>query len=239
VKRWMAVLVAVPAVLIASVTAYFVRDAHRQAQAVEELCRREGGLHVYKTTYVHGYLDAMSSGDFPERYVQELVAGRFEYVDFVHKHPGARFAALKTPGYYRTSIQNIDDPRCVYRFGESLPHSPSAAQQGVPPGRCLALERLVDAPEHYEYSHGFKEFTAANGVVAGANEQLITHWPTGEVYAREINVIASTRLHEMLEMSGGGVNPDYACYTANPPGTTVDEFIALVLRDKKRLGKEN
>jgi hypothetical protein len=196
-------------VFAAAAACLFVVGCDRAAgkAAVDKMCQKDGGLHVYHRVRADGYLDETCVNGC----VPELLEGRFAFID---SHADAYGGTYNfTPySYYRASIADSGDARCgaYWRAVNRKSVGPYTIQK-MPAGKCIAFQRLSERPAGYAYSTQFRRAKADDGFELGVYEQTIKDARTGALLAVNRDYLFTSKWTRRLDMSGGGGKLDASC----------------------------
>jgi hypothetical protein len=127
--------------VLTPIVGYFGYDSLMGHWLVHRLCAKDGGLRIYETTFVDGYLDESESNPYScLGCFWKLAKHQFKYVD-VHVRG-------RTPEYFRFSLASKGDPRCepsrdtFMRYGWSK----LEGSTGIASDHCVAVEALPGRP---------------------------------------------------------------------------------------------
>lgn len=221
-------------VLVVLVAGYLLWERHHGIQLAQRMCEKDGGLKIYRTVHVRGYLSE-GGDDECSRCMYQLGRHEFEYVDaFVGKDFIG--SLLLPPGYYRYSRSRVGDVRC-----DAWKRRPDIrfilTNAGFAEDECIAITPLSEAPGGYALRHTttlpprLQRLTTFVGFRprVGVYEWSIEATETGEVLARFRNYSFISKLAAVLDDSGGGGNPDASCVGAVEYGRTVSGLAKRVL----------
>jgi hypothetical protein len=205
-------------------------DGRDGIKAVQELCAKEGGLRIFDTVYVDGYLAEEKGTDCIA--CKEFIGKRkFGYVDF--EVPQDRVAGfLVEPGYYRFTLGQVGDRRCA-AYEKDRQFQIAKTEWGYQAADCLAIEKLPGKPTGYE-------MTVSRGPVQISEKLRL--WLT-EFQVREIEsqrVLGQFRNYAYARPSskffaelggGGGANADAECANAGEYITGIAALRERTLHD--------
>ena len=224
----------VAGLLVLLLVGYLVWERHHGIQLAQRMCEKDGGLKIYRTVHVRGYLSE-GGEDECSRCMYQLGRHEFEYVDaFVGKdYIGS---LLLPPGYYRYSRSRVGDVRC-----DAWKRQPDTRfwlkNAGFADDECIAITPLSEAPGGYALRHTRTwpprhervRMSVGFWPRVGLDEWSIEATDTGEILAEFRNYSFTSKLAAVLDASGGGGNPDASCGGLNEYGPIVTGLAKRVL----------
>lgn len=205
--KYVGIAIAIGIISLVGLTSW---DRARGKAAVEEMCRKDGGLRINKTTDVRGFLNRECISCF-----EYLEDGKFEYVDRFEGNwnPSSLYGS---GGYFRWSRARQGDPRCTaYAERAAKGALPNLRyRDGLKPDECLAIEKLPGRPKGVVfYQESFRQVRASNGVLLGVQAYVLKDELSGEILATQREYIFTSDLTIALDMSGGGGRRDSDCHS--------------------------
>lgn len=201
-------------------------DKAKGVAAVEDLCAKDGGEHIYATAYAHGYLTD-SRSYFCSSCIELLGNRKFEYIDARITGPGERDGK-----YFRYSLGAKGDADCEeWRDPQA---ERLLMQLGIREGQCIVVTALPDMPKGYVYVRKGMRISVDAAIKVVLDEWRLSEIDSGTVVARIRDYQFTSKMSSMLDMSGHGGNPDATCMSADEKARSVTTLPERVLRDPMR-----
>ena len=153
---------------------YFSYDMYRGKEAVSQMCEFDGGLTINERVDAAEFVDDTNTAGDAIGPLGTLLKYDFQYVAFSKSSTGPHlFHELYESGYYRASLLDVGDPRCIFQSGQKVGYLADAMRYGLATNRCLAVERTPARPLGYVYSAKSHRIKALNGYAIGVNEYVV------------------------------------------------------------------
>jgi hypothetical protein len=208
-------------------------DKTKGIETVEALCARDGGERIFDTVYVDGYFYESSSSDDCLDCRYALGTHGFEYVDLPVRGD-ARFGRRLglAPGYYRYSLSKRGDSRCEV-WNRLARAQELIKEAGVSEAECIAVSPLPSKPEGYSYRQTLRALMVDELPIL-VNEWSVQDTSSGTVLATIRDYQFTSKLTQMLDMSGHGGNADATCLDIGSYARSVTTLPTRVLRDPSK-----
>lgn len=228
--------VKVAIVVLAPIVSYFGYDSVMGHMLVHQLCAKDGGLKVYETTFVEGYLDE-SVGDelYCSACFERLGERQFEYIDVhVPGDPAVTHPLAIRPGYYRYSLAARGDPGCErWKSNVNLQRwAQMRRRAGIPDDQCVAVEALPGRPEGAVLTHTVRGHSNRGIPSITVDEWSIASTTTGRLTAELREYLFHSRWDSVL--SFGPTNPAARCFAPDAKVNAMRSLVPATLRDHSR-----
>jgi hypothetical protein len=225
-------VLAIAALGVATLVGYFGYDSYAGKKLVRELCAKDGGLKIYETTYVPGFLDETVRTRDCTSCFERLAKRQFEYVDI---HLPAR-----TPQYYRYSLAPAGDARCDY-WSKNVDLKRWAQYQrnvGISEAQCVAVEPLAQMPNEYVYARVTGEVPNARAHVLEMEYYSIRHSASGLVIAEYRNYWFYEKVGYLYAIDAGKPGAAATCASSKRRVDDISSLLDRALRDLAKATKQ-
>lgn len=133
-------------------------------------CSDQGGAHIYRTAAATGYLNESPRVACLGCW-EDLIEGRYEYLEFHIRKSGRLTDLLYEPGYFRVYIEERPSPLCEAVDKKTEKYSEYYEEFFT--GRCIAVEKIERPQSRFSYE---RDYETSN--VFGFLGNSITHVST-------------------------------------------------------------
>jgi hypothetical protein len=180
-------------------------DKAKGVETAKRLCAKDGGEHIFDTTFVAGYIVA-ERGYFCRVCIDDLVNGRFEEsFNEITTRPADSEASV---AYYRYTLGRRGDPHCETWQRPPVPDW-QLADVGITGDTCVIVETLEARPKAPAFKMEWIPFLD-DGILIKLWQWTLTD-RDGRILAHVKDYQFTHWLTAMLDASGGGGNPDAKC----------------------------
>lgn len=220
-------------IAVVAIAAVYVLHKVPGQRAVADLCRRDGGVKIYATTFVSGFYDLMYS-NICASCVDWLLPREYEWVGF--QGDPSQYGVEGAPGFYRMTIRPSGSDGCSSRATAKATQNFSFKEHGLslPDDMCIALIPTGAAPDGMVLERRRSEIDYHWFNPVTVYEVRIRDMRTGGTLGQYRNYSYTSPIARALDESNHIGKPDAEC--AAPAGGffNIELFVRQILRDETK-----
>jgi hypothetical protein len=229
-------VLAVTALGVATLVGYFGYDSYAGKKLVRELCAKDGGVKIYESTFVSGFLDETVADElYCSSCFERLAKHQFEYVDVrVKGDPATAHPLAIQPGYYRFSLAQAGDARCeLWSKNVDMKRWATLERQvGVSDAQCVAVEALDGMMDEPMLQHKVNAYSNGGRPSVTVDEWTIRSTTSGQPLTELREYLFYSRWNSLL--SAGPMNPSARCSTSGEYSNAMLDLVPRTLKDQSK-----